>query len=164
MNRTQMFRLLTVAVAVFSVAICWQAEGSAGGKSSESKVKAKATSKAGADGQQTVSVMLTIDKGWHIYANPVGNENFETSRTRITVKAKDKVTANVEYPVGTVHGTGKEKYNVYENSVTIPIKVTRTMGDASPLQITIQVNACYEEKDGTGGLCLPPGKIELTVK
>src|SRR5262245_20509765 len=45
-------------------------------KNSAGKVKAVAAASAADEaGMQTVTLTLTIDKGWHIYANPVGNES-----------------------------------------------------------------------------------------
>src|SRR5262249_41828104 len=62
-----------------------------GAKKSDSVVKAKASvmpEKPGPDGKQTVTVMLTIEKGWHIYANPPGLDDLVPVQTTVTVNAK----------------------------------------------------------------------------
>src|SRR5262249_33401290 len=52
------------------------AQGGAKRSDSVVKVTAKAEpEKPGADGKQVVIVTLIIDKGWHLYANPVGPED-----------------------------------------------------------------------------------------
>jgi len=82
---------LCAALTMLAFTLAWNADASSGIKS-DSKVKAKAVvGKAGADGKQTLTITLEIEKGWYIYANPVGDEDFEPNKTRVTVKAKDKV-------------------------------------------------------------------------
>src|SRR6266478_3541233 len=74
----------------------------AGGKGSDSEVKVSAAAaKPDAAGKQIVTVTLLHNKGWHTYANPVGNDDFDNNKTLITVFAKGKpVDAKVEYPPG----------------------------------------------------------------
>ena len=139
----------------------WQFCGTKDKKRFDSAEKVKATyvaSKIGADGKQTVTLTLDIEEGWYIYANPVGVDDFEINRTRITVKAGGKLT-DVQYPPGKLKEIAalKIKLNTYPERVVIPVVVQRKLGDTSPLQITIQVNACDK------GTCLPPGKKELTI-
>ena len=159
--RSRILGGLCAALALFACMLAWQSEARAGGKS-DSKVKATATAtKAGADGKQTITITLEIEKGWHIYANPVGDETFEDNRTRVAVKAKEKLMVNVKYPAGKqrVEKVGKEEFKIriYEGKVVIQAEVTRTMGDGAPLQISIDVNSCDEKT------CLPPGTLKLTV-
>jgi hypothetical protein len=108
------FALATLALVLPAVA---------GEKKSESKVKASATAtKAGDDGKQTVTITLEIVKGWHIYANPVGDEDFEVNKTGVAISAKEKVEVSVKYPAGKVkiEKLGKEvKLRIYEDKVTI---------------------------------------------
>ena len=37
-------------------------------------------SKLDADGKQTVAITIQIDKGWHIYANPVDDNSLRPPR------------------------------------------------------------------------------------
>ncbi len=125
---------------------------------SDAKIKATAVlGKAGPDGKQMLTLTIDIDKGWYIYANPVGNEMFEPNRTKITVKAKDKVAASINYPPGTEKTIDKDKYRVYEGRVVIQIELTRANGDNSSLEVGITVNAC--DKDN----CLLTGTKKLNV-
>ena len=49
---------------------------------SDSVVKATAVAdKPGPDGKQTVTLTLAIDKGWHLYANPVGTDDLAPVQT-----------------------------------------------------------------------------------
>jgi DsbC/DsbD-like thiol-disulfide interchange protein len=131
----------------------------------KSDSKVKTTVKAAtpdADGKQTITLTLNIEKGWHLYANPVDNETFAENKTIVTVSGKVKPQAvKVAYPKGTLHQDKilKESYLVYEDQVVIPVHVHRAAGDTGPLQVTIQVNACNDKL----GVCLQPGKINLTV-
>ncbi len=130
----------------------------AGVPKSGDQVKASATStKVNAKGTQTVDITLEIKKGWHLYANPVNHEFLEGAQTRVKVSAKEKVKASVKYPVGKTHVDKKEKYDIYEGKVTIQVAVQRTVGDASPLDIVIDVQACDSK------VCLMPSKIKLQV-
>jgi DsbC/DsbD-like thiol-disulfide interchange protein len=135
-------------------------EADAGGKEkSDSKVKARATATKVIDGKQTVTITLDIEKGWHLYANPVkhNNEFLEQNQTVVKVSAKEKITLNVDYPAGKPVTEGKEKYNSYVGVIKIQAEVVRAKGDTSPLQISIDVNACTDK------ICLPQGVVKLTV-
>jgi len=131
------------------------------GEKSDTKVKAAATSKkSGTDGKQTVTITLDIEKDWYIYANPLNantdvlNENV----TRVFVKGKDKVQTTIKYPPGKQKELDKYKYDTYEGKVVIQADVVRTMGDGSPLEVSIHVNACRKAE------CLLPAVIKLQVK
>ena len=80
MNRSQLLGCLLVGLALLGV---WHSESVAGGRKSDSQVKAKATAtKPNDNGQQTVTVTIDINKGWHIYANPVDHEFLENGATK----------------------------------------------------------------------------------
>ena len=149
-------QLLLTAFAVASLALILPVQA---GEKSDSKVKAMAkASKVGADGKQTVTITIDIEKDWYIYANPVKSEDFEDNRTRVTIKAKEKADADVLYPAGKTKEYGKLKFNIYEKSVVIEALVKRKAGDTSPLQVSIDVNSCSQK-----GVCLLPGTVKLTV-
>src|SRR5262245_60002270 len=87
-----------------------------GAKKSDALVKATATAgKPDADGEQDVTVTLTVDKPWHIYANPVGLEDLADAQTTVTFGAQVK-PIKIQYPEGKVI---KDKvlgdYRVYED-------------------------------------------------
>ena len=152
---------LGILIAVLATTAAWQAQaGSKLGKS-DTKVKATATAtKAGADGKQVVTITLDIEKGWHLYANPVNHNNdfLDANQTVVKIAAKDKLgDVKVMYPAGKTKIDKKEKYNIYEGTTKIVASVVRVMGDTSPLQITVEVSACDDS------VCLAMGKIKLTV-
>jgi DsbC/DsbD-like thiol-disulfide interchange protein len=129
---------------------------------SDTKVKATATAtKLDADGKQMVTITLQVEKGWYIYANPVDNEDYEGNRTIVAIKAGEKVGAKIRYPDGKVRtdktDKGVVRTNIYEGKTTIQVDVTRVKGDASPLQIAVDVNSC------NGNVCLPKGTVKLTL-
>jgi Disulphide bond corrector protein DsbC len=104
-NGVNSMRLLVI---LLSVAFC-VVQANAGEKS-DSKIKATATaSKIGADGKQTVTITLDVEKGWYIYANPMkANTNvLDGNETVLTVKSKDKIQAAIKYPAGAKHKDGK---------------------------------------------------------
>lgn len=131
-----------------------------GAKRSDAVVKAKATAaKPSADGKQSVTITLVIDKGWHIYANPVGNESQEESQTTVTVTSKTKPkNVKIEYPKSkVVNDVLVGNYNVYEGTIEIKAAVERAAGDSSPLEIRVKLQACDDKS------CLLPATIKLTV-
>jgi DsbC/DsbD-like thiol-disulfide interchange protein len=148
---------LTGAVMVLGMGDALLAQAS---KKSDSKVKA--TARAGrpdAQGRQTITLTLNIEKNWHLYANPVGSADLDGVKTVVAVTGKNKPQAvKVQYPRGTIkQDKFFGRYLVYEDQVTIPVQVQRAPGDVGPLQVSIQVNACDKSK------CLPPATILLTV-
>ena len=113
-----------------------------------------------ASGKQTMNVLLYIAKGWHIYANPVGQEDLEAGRTVITATCNGKPQpVKVKYPPGIVNEDKilKVTYRTYEGTVTIPVAVQRAMGDTGPLGVSVRVRACNDNQ------CLAPATIKLTV-
>jgi hypothetical protein len=131
---------------------------------SDAKVKVTATAtRPDANGNQVLTLNLDIEKPWHLYANPVGNEDMADAQTVVTVTAKEKPEAvKVEYPEGKV-ATDKSigKYKIYEGKVAIKAQVRRAKGDTSPLEVSIKVQACKTE--GNSGVCLLPGTVKVTV-
>jgi uncharacterized protein len=143
---------------VAGLAFAWAAFADAGGATkSESKVKASVeAAKVEKDGKQTVTITLAIEKGWHLYANPVNNDLLENAQT--TVKVKGKVTeVRVKFPEGRMQADKTQKYNVYEGTVKIPVTFKRAAGDTSAIEINVGVSACDDK------LCLEPSTIKLTV-
>jgi hypothetical protein len=134
----------------------------AGGKKSDSVVKITSTAtKPDASGKQTLTVTLTHDKDWHTYANPVGNDDFDSNKTLVTINVKGKpAKVKVEYPAGKVH---KDKivgdYKTYEEQTRIQATVQREPGDANPLEISVRIIACNDKI----GMCLLPATVKLTV-
>jgi uncharacterized protein len=150
-------KILAAAVTV-AVLLLAAAPVSAQIKKSDNVVKVKATAdKPDGDGNQTISITLDIDKGWHLYANPIGNETLTAAQTTV------KLTSTVEdvkliYPPGTlVKDTDVGDYRSYEGKVTIKAQVKRAKGDTKPLNLTVKFQACNNKT------CLLPATVKLTV-
>jgi hypothetical protein len=148
-----MFRsLLALSLVVLTVGLVQAAP-----KTSDSVVKAAAVAgKQGQDGKQTIEVTLTIDQGWHLYANPClaiqGNEVL----VKASAGGKD-LDAKVEYPKGTPVKDSVGAYEIYEGKVTIKVTVDRSKLGSKSIDLTVEVSACTESK------CLLRGEIKLNV-
>jgi DsbC/DsbD-like thiol-disulfide interchange protein len=149
--------LLGAAALALAAAPSAFAQGAATKSDARVKVEAKAD-KPGNDGKQVVTVTLAIDKGWHTYANPVGNKDLEGVQTTVTVSAKAKPEVKVEYPAGTLHKDAVVgDYRVYEDKVTIKAVVQRAAGDAGPLEVVVKFQACDDKR------CLLPATVKVPV-
>ena len=162
MNRTNARLPLAFAGLLACLAAAFTAAGaSAQGTKSDSKVKITAKAdKPGADGKQVVTLTLTIESGWHLYANPVGNEDFADNQTVVAAVPKSKhEVVKVEYPAGKVV---KDKtvgdYKVYEDTVTIKAEVRRAKDGADPFELNVKVQACNDKT------CLLPATVKVKVE
>jgi DsbC/DsbD-like thiol-disulfide interchange protein len=140
-------------------AAAWLSAGAdlpAQAKKSDSVVKLTAAAgRPAADGSQLVTVALAIDKGWHIYANPVGLKDLEDAQTVVMVRSAD---ARVEYPAGTlVQDKLVGDYRIYENTVEIRAIVRRQPGESGPLEVSVRFQACNDRT------CLAPAQVTLKV-
>ncbi len=121
--------------------------GLAGGKLNPVQVTATA-GKPDESGKQTITVKISIAKGWHIYANPVDNEEVDKAATEVTITAAGKpVAAKVSYPAGkelTDKSIGK--FKAYEESVTIPAEIAAL---DSPFEIQVRFMVCNDK------VCIP---------
>ncbi|MFO0843240.1 MAG: protein-disulfide reductase DsbD N-terminal domain-containing protein [Gemmataceae bacterium] len=121
----------------------------------------KATAKADkpdADGKQVVTITLDIDKEYHIYANPIGNEDLASNQTTLTLAGKGKLE-KVEYPAGKVKADKVVgDYKVYKDKVTIKATVRRAAGDGEPVEFAIKLMACTDTK------CLQPGTVKVKAE
>jgi thiol:disulfide interchange protein len=153
----------TISLAALAAALCLASAPQAlaqRGKKSDNVVKAKATAgKLGDDGKQVITITLDVESPYHIYANPVGLDEFKDNETSVSVTGKAKPqSVKVDYPAGeTIKDKTVGNYKVYTKAVTIKATVQRAKGDKDPLEVTIKVQACDERA------CLMPGKIKLTV-
>jgi hypothetical protein len=128
-------------------------------KKSDSVVKAKASaSKPDGEGKQVVTITLEIESPFHLYANPVGNEDLATNQTTVTITGQAK-SIKVDYPPGK---TKKDKvlgdYKIYEGKVTIKATVQRGKGETGALSAGIKIQACDDKR------CLLPATIKVPVK
>ncbi|MBX9681360.1 MAG: protein-disulfide reductase DsbD N-terminal domain-containing protein [Gemmataceae bacterium] len=156
---------LRLAVAAFLVlgALAVVSTSTAGARKSDSEVKIKAAATpVNASGKQEVLLTLDINKGWHLYANPVGNDDFESARTQVKIDSKSApATVKIDYPKGNVHDVKMiGKMHVYQGKVEIRANVQRAQGDQGPLDVSVKFMACGDEN----GQCLLPATVKLQVK
>src|SRR5262245_58192652 len=148
-------------IAILTLTLALRDSAQAGGKSDdEVKVSAEA-SKIGKDGKQTITLTMKVNKDWHIYANPVGNDQLAEAATVIKLITKAKPQdVTIKYPAGKeANDKILGKYRYYENAVDIPIVVQRAAGDSDPLVVSVRFMACNK-----GGVCKLPATVKLTVK
>ena len=129
-------------------------------KKSDSVVKVEAKAdKPDADGKQTITITLDIEKPWHVYANPVENEDLAVNaQTVVNITSKNKLeSVKVTYPVGKLYKDEVAQFKIYEGKVTIKAQVKRARGDNGPLEVTVKLQACNDKS------CLFPAKIKKDV-
>ncbi len=124
------------------------------GKKSEGVVKATAREGADKAGKRVVLVDLDIEKGWHLYANPAGNEDLDSVKTTVTVVGEK---AEVVYPKGKqVIDPVVGNYVTYEGKQTIEVHLP--VGKKGPLKLQVSFQACDEKT------CLQPAKVTVELK
>ena len=126
---------------------------------SDSKVKIETSAgKPDADGKQVVTLTFTIDKGWHLYANPVPTD-FPGVPVEVTITGKKKpASVKVDYPEGKeVKDAIVGNYKVYEGKAEIKVTVQRAKGDTEPLDIAVKLQA------GSDKTCLNPATVKLSA-
>jgi DsbC/DsbD-like thiol-disulfide interchange protein len=153
---TPIGKLSSLLLLACATCLSTTAQANAQAKKSDAVVKVKAEAeKPGADGTTTIHVSLNIDSGWHLYANPVGQEDLADTATTVTVSGA-KAEA-ISYPPGRqVKDKTVGDYKVYEGKVTIAAKVRRPAG-GGPIDLAIKFQACNESK------CLVPATVKLSV-
>lgn len=149
-----MFTKITGSFAALALAAAVTASALAGDGGSEEKVKLEVQPGKLEGGKQTVALHLTVDRDWYIYANPVGNEDFEINATKVALVTKG-AKLKVDYPAGMDKTLGKAAFKIYTGKVTIQATLER---GADPVELSVRVNSCNKN------LCLPPGTLKVTVK
>ncbi|HTU17225.1 MAG TPA: protein-disulfide reductase DsbD domain-containing protein [Gemmataceae bacterium] len=147
-----------LALTLPAILLCDANTALAQAKKSDGVVKVEAKSdKPDADGKQIITITLDIENSWHIYANPVENEDLSGVQTVVSVASKGKLEdIKIEYPTGKLNGNqnGDEKYRIYEGKVVIKARVKRASGNNNPLEVTIKLQACNDKT------CLVPATIK----
>jgi uncharacterized protein YyaL (SSP411 family) len=128
-----------------------------GAKKSDAVVKVTAAAdKPDANGQQTITVSIAIDPGWHLYANPVPKD-FPGIPVTLAVDGKIKPKdVKVDYPEGKlIKDELAGDHRIYEGTVAIKAKVVRAKDDTGSLELSVKVQACNKDK------CLLPGLVKV---
>jgi DsbC/DsbD-like thiol-disulfide interchange protein len=143
-------------IAALALLVAFVVPVSARPKGSDTVVKATATtSKPDADGKETVTITLTIDPKYHLYANPVGNEDFDSNK--VAVSFKNGTAAKITYPSGELKKDVVGDYKIYKGKATITAVVKRAK-PTDPIKLEIKVAACDNNS------CLEPATIKVSVK
>lgn len=89
---------------------------------------------------QRIVVTLTIEKGYHLFANPTGNEDLPP-QTVLTVSGKGKPeVVKITYPKGeVVKNAIVGDYRIYTGTVSLEVITKRARDDQSPLVIAVRV-------------------------
>jgi uncharacterized protein len=143
-----------VAVPLAAVALLQAQPGTKSG----SVVKVTAKLEHAAPGKDVVVVKFDVQKPWHIYANPVGNEDFASSQTSIKVLAKVPPKVSVDYPAGKEYVLMGEKLKIYEGSFEIRATVEREAGATGPMEAVVRISACDDKS------CLLPDVIKIPLQ
>jgi uncharacterized protein len=126
-------------------------------------VSATATAgKIGANGMQEIVVKVAIAEPWHVYANPVGNEELLASQTVAEVRANGKeIKATATYPKGNTLKDPKGDYQIYDGEIEIRLAVEWGKGDPTPVEVRLKVQACV---GGDNARCLMPVTLKVPVR
>jgi hypothetical protein len=129
-------------------------------KSSADVVKVELRPGNLADGLEKFTVSITVAKGWHIYANPVGNDKLAESATVVELRAEGaKMTIHTpSYPKGVEKKGELGDYKVYEGSLGIEIEVVHDEVKDRKLTARVKLTACNDK------VCLAPATITVEMK
>lgn len=137
------------------------AEGVKDPKSSADVVKVTFTPGHMADGLEKVNVTISVAKGWHVYANPVGNDKLAESATVVEVRADGKKLAYhvLKYPKGADKKSDLGEYKVYEGTFGLGVELSHDeIKTARKLTARVTVVACNDK------MCLAPATITVEQK
>ena len=137
--------------------------GTAIGSETSPLVSATAEIKSHSNSVFDVTLRLNIAEGWHINANPAGQDNLIP--TTITVDTDIPLEiVDIAYPKGrsTRFEFSSESLNVYEESLTIPLRLKQKsdVKDDKTVPMTLQLTyqLCNETE------CLLPETLNISLK
>ncbi len=89
-----------------------------------------------------------------LYANPVGNGQFERGATTVTIRANGKIVeAEFAYPEGIkIEDKTTGDYRVYEKDVVLKATLPESAGDL-PLEVAVKLQACTKGDKGRCPAC-----------
>jgi cytochrome c biogenesis DsbD-like protein len=105
---------------------------------SRSVVTVKARIENTAPGKDVIVLGFDVRKGWHIYANPVGNDDLESGRTTIKVVSTTPAKVQVDYPAGKDRETEGAKWKIYEGIFEIRATVEREAKQRGGLEVEVR--------------------------
>jgi DsbC/DsbD-like thiol-disulfide interchange protein len=157
-----MIRLVILAAVFSFVGARFDTPVLAQAKKSDAVIKVTAKgSKPDADGKQTVTISLQVDDGWHIYANPPGDDVLQPVKTVVRVTGKDRLLVKVNYPPGKLI---EDKdigiaFRFYEGKIEVKALVQPVDGQVGPLEVTVKIGKASNDR-----VCLSPATVKVPVE
>jgi uncharacterized protein YyaL (SSP411 family) len=109
-------------------------------------------------------VSVTIQDGWHIYANPTGVPNLKPTTLRLDAGSERSATlVRVAYPAGeakVLDSLGSEKVALYEGRIQFKARI-RLAEDAKPVPTRLNFRLSYQACNDR--LCLAPANLEIPL-
>lgn len=148
--------LLSAFLLSFQVAYSVNAQGSDSSKVVKVEI---AKDPATTAEERFVIVTLSVEAGYHVYANPVVNPDLASVQTSVSIKADGKsIPAKVEYPAGKlVKDNIVGDYATYEGTIKIKLRVAVPKNQTSPLDVVVKYQACSKKS------CLAPAVATLQL-
>ncbi len=117
----------------------------------------------GGEGEAVVS--LTIQDGWHLYANPTGVPELNPTTIDLDRTSEPLATLlKVTYPAGeakVLGSIGTEKVPLYEGKVPLIVRI-RLAADAKPGTIRMKLQLSYQACNDR--LCLAPASLGIPLE
>jgi len=119
---------------------------------------------AGHDGGRAVDVVLDIDDGWHVNANPASLDSLVPTEVSARVGGHG-VPATVTYPPGRDSGVSLDDkpIAVYDDgtivTVELPAGAMRRVASGSPLTLDVRAQSCSDD-----GTCLAPATLPVDLR
>ena len=126
-----------------------------------SLVTASTTLKAESDEIFEVELQLEIAAGWHINANPAGQDNLIPTTLEVDTDMPVEIV-DIAYPKGKSmrFEFSDESLNVYEDSLIIPIKLKQKSNATGSSKVTLKLT--YQPCNDTE--CLFPETLEIPLE
>ena len=122
-------------------------------------VTATAEIKSQSNGVFNVALRLNIASGWHINANPAGQDSLIPTAITLDVDTSVEIV-DVAYPKGrSVHFEfSEESLSVYEGNLTIPLKLALKREKNTEITLKLTYQPCNETE------CLLPQTLNIPLK
>ncbi len=131
--------------------------------SKPSIVTATAKVKEKADAVFNVELQLKIAAGWHINANPAGQDNLIPTTVAVDANASVEIV-DITYPKGktTRFEFSSASLNVYEKSLTISMRVKKQPNITREKNVPITLKLTYQPCNDTE--CLFPETLDISLE
>lgn len=116
-----------------------------------------------AQGEQSLTVTVQIEKGWHIYAHKPGFEGLVA--TTVTVSSQPKLKdVTIDYPEGELvkDDVLDATYRQYVGTIKINAKLRRDLTQEKatdgPVEVSVKFQCCNDKA------CLPPQTVKVKAE